>query len=335
MTKPVIECVARLTSIKSNKVPMLASISIVMSPSVYTAACGCRERVSTRRFGWRKSWTTGFLAAAVTLLFTPAHADPVAEPASDPSAGPTDSRPAHLWTADYADLLWNDTRAILTAPARWNEDDWTTAGLAAAAIGGTAAFDKTIKDHVQAHRTSGEDRFMKQFQNLGSSWSFGVLAGFEVWGEVGGDTTAKAVALDGLTASIVGPGLIVTSVKYAVGRVRPRSATQTFQFKAFSGNQSFPSGQGAQAFAVATTIAEHYPAWWVQGLCYGSAAAVGFARIEQNGHFASDVVAGSILGWSVARAIVHRHDRPPKPNRLTWTPYANGASVGLLFYKSF
>jgi membrane-associated phospholipid phosphatase len=283
----------------------------------------------------RKIWAPGFLAAALTLSFTLARADPGTVPSSDPSAGPTDSRPAHLWTADYADLLWNDTGAILTAPARWNEDDWTTAGLAAAAIGGAAAFDKTIKDHVQAHRTSGEDRFMKQFQNLGSTWSFGVLAGFEVWGEVGGDNAAKAVALDGLTASIVGPGLIGTSVKYAVGRVRPNTATRTFELKPFGGNQSFPSGHAAQAFAVATTIAEHYPAWWVQGLCYGSAAAVGFARIEQNAHFASDVVAGSILGWSVARAIVHRHDGPPKENKLTWTPYASGAGVGLLFYRSF
>lgn len=335
MTKPVMECVARLTPVKSNNVPFPASISIAMSPSVHTVAGARKERGRTRRLLGRKGWTLGFLAAALTLSVTLVQADPAVATASDPSAGPTDSRPAHLWTADYADLLWNDTGAILTEPARWNEDDWATAGLAVAAIGGAAAFDKTIKDNVQAHRTAGEDRFMKQFQNFGSTWSFGILAGFEVWGEVGGDTTAKAVVLDGLTASIIGPGLIATSVKYAVGRVRPRSATRTFQFKPFSGSQSFPSGQSAQAFAVATTIAEHYPAWWVQGLCYGSAAAVGFARIEQNGHFASDVVAGSILGWSVARAIVHRHDGPPKPDKLTWTPYANGAGVGLLCYKSF
>ena len=241
----------------------------------------------------------------------------------------------HLWTAEYADLLWRDTGAILTAPARWNEDNWTTVSIAAAAIGGTAAFDRTIRDHVQAHRTSGEDRFLRQFQNFGLSWSFGVLAGFEIWGEVGGDSTAKAVALDGLTASIIGTGLIGSSVKCAVGRVRPTSASRTFQFKPFSGNQSFPSGHATQAFAVATTIAEHYPEWWVQGLCYGSAAVVGFSRIEQNAHFASDVVAGSILGWSVARAIVHRHDEPPTQNKLAWTPYANRAGVGFLFYKSF
>jgi hypothetical protein len=166
------------------------------------------------------SWMTRWLVFAFLCPLAPIHADPATTSTGDPTAGSTDSRPAHLWTAEYADLLWNDTKAVLTAPARWNGDDWTSAGLATAAIGGTPAFDKTIKDHVQAHRTSGEDRFMKQFQELGSTWSFGVLAGFEVWGEIGGDSTGKAVALVGLTASIIGPGLIGTSVKYAVGRVR-------------------------------------------------------------------------------------------------------------------
>ena len=306
-----------------------------MTASVPIAACVLQVRGSGLGFLGRISWMTRSLAFALWLPFAPAYADPATVSPSGPSAGATDARPAHMWTADYADLLWNDTKAILTAPARWRGDDWTSAGLATAAIGGTAAFDKTIKDHVQVHRTSGEDKFMEQFQKLGSTWSFGVLAGFEVWGEVGGDSTAKAIALDGLTASIIGPGLIGTSVKYAVGRVRPNSATRTFEFKPLSGNQSFPSGHAAQAFAVATAIAEHYPAWWVQGLCYGSAGLVGFARIEQNAHFASDVVAGSILGWSVARAIVHRHDGPAIQNRLTWTPYANRAGAGLLFYKSF
>jgi hypothetical protein len=43
-----------------------------------------------------------------------------------------------------------------------------------------------------------------------------------------------------LTASLIGPGLIGTSLKYAVGRVRPNTATRTFELKPFSNNQSFP-----------------------------------------------------------------------------------------------
>jgi len=270
-------------------------------------------------------------AGAEADLSSPAAAN--AGPASD--SGSAGIRPDHLWTGDYVELLWSDTGMVLTAPARWDQQDWMAAGFSAAGIGAAAAFDNTIKDHVQARRTPGEDRFFKQYQNLGSTWSFGVIGAFEVWGEVGGDTTAKNTAMDALTASIIGPGLIGTSVKYAVGRVRPNTATRTFEFKPFSGNQSFPSGHASQAFAVATAIAENYPYWWVQTLCYGGAGLVGYARIEQNAHYTSDVVAGALLGWSVARAVVHRHSEQPNPKKLSWSPYATGNGAGLVFHKSF
>lgn len=244
-------------------------------------------------------------------------------------------RPDHLWTMSYIELLWDDTGAVVTAPARWDRDDWLTATLSVAGIGAGASIDDTTKVRVQARRTAGEDHFFKRYQNLGSVWSFGVIGAFEAYGEIGGDEAAKNTAMDALTASIVGPGLIGTSVKYAAGRVRPNTATSTFEFKPFSGNQSFPSGHASQAFAVATAIAENYPGWWAQALCYGGAGLVGYARIEQNAHYTSDVVAGALLGWSVARAVVHRHNSPPSPNKLSWSPYANGNGYGLVFFKSF
>ena len=244
-------------------------------------------------------------------------------------------RPSHLWTGDYLELLWTDTGAVLTAPARWDQDDWMHAGFAAAGIGAAASLDSTVKGHVQANRTAGEDNFFKQYQNLGSTWSFGIIGAFEAWGEADGDTTAKNTAMDALTASIIGPGLIGTSVKYAVGRERPSTTSRTFEFRPFSGNQSFPSGHAAQAFSVATAIAENYPSWWVQTLCYGGAGLVGYARIEQNAHYTSDVVAGSLLGWAVARAVVHRHQGAPNRRKLSWSPYASGNGTGVVFFESF
>ena len=287
-----------------------------------------------------------YVAAALSLVaysLTVSQAQTVADP---PSVGgvskvstPSVSlgiRPDHLWSVDYVKLLWSDTGAVLTAPAHWNAVDWMYAGFAAAGIGAAASLDNTIKDTVQAHRTAGQDQFFNRYQNLGDAWSFGVIGAFEIWGEVGGNTTAKNTAMDALTASIIGPGLIGTSLKYAVGRVRPNTATNAFQFKPFSNNQSFPSGHASQAFAVATAIAENYPFWWVQTLCYGGAGLVGYARIEQNAHYASDVVAGALLGWAVAHAVVHRHNGcPPKPEKLNWSLCAEGGGARLVFFKSF
>jgi membrane-associated phospholipid phosphatase len=241
-------------------------------------------------------------------------------------------RPTHLWTVDYLRLVLGDTKAILTAPSHWDQDQWLEAGVAVAGIGATAAFDDTIRDHVQARRTVSEDRFMRRWENINT---FLVLGAFEAWGELGGDTRAKNVAMDGLAASLVASGIITPGLKFVVGRERPSTTSATFRFKPLSGNYSFPSGHATQAFAVATAIAENYPVWWVQGLAYGSAALVGYARIEQNAHFASDVVAGSLIGWSVARAIVRRNNGPRDPGKLSWAPYVNGGGAGVVFRKTF
>jgi len=275
------------------------------------------------------SWS---VTEAQTVTSTLANGDLAAAAAPSDSAG---IRPDHLWTADYVGLLWSDTGAVITGPLHWNERDWILAGIAVASIAGSSSLDRIVERNVQAHRTASENRFFSQYQNFGSTWSFGVIGAFEVWGEAMGDTRAKDTAMDALTASIIGPGLIGTSVKYVAGRVRPNSAKFTFEFRPFSGNQAFPSGHTAQAFAVGTAIAENYPAWWVQTLCYGGATLVGYARIEQNAHATSDVVAGAILGWSVARQVVHRHDRPPSPKKLSWSPYVDGTGGGVLFFKSF
>jgi hypothetical protein len=268
-----------------------------------------------------------FLAAAASAQTT-----------SDTAPAPQASdgiRPGHLWSADYALLVLGDTKSILTAPARWGEDGWLEAAEAVAAVGATSAFDRTVRANVQAHRTSGEDKFMRQWQEFGNYYAFGALAAFDAWGELGGDVRAKNTAMDGIAASIIAGGLITPALKIVVGRERPSTTSAAFRFKPFSNNSSFPSGHATEAFAVATAIAENYPAWWVQVLAYGTAGLVAYARIEQNAHFASDVVAGSLVGWSVARGVVHRNDGPPDPRKLTWTPCFSAKGAGVVFFKSF
>jgi membrane-associated phospholipid phosphatase len=176
---------------------------------------------------------------------------------------------------------------------------------------------------------------MTQWQEFGNYYAFGALAAFDAWGELEGDTKARNVAMDGIASSIIAGGLITPALKIVVGRERPSTTKSTYRFKPFSTNSSFPSGHAAEAFAVAASIAENYPLWWVEGLAYGTAGLVGYARIEQNAHFASDVVAGSLIGWSVARGVVHRNDGPREVKKLTWTPYASGREIGIVFFKAF
>ncbi len=243
-------------------------------------------------------------------------------------------RPDSLFSCDYLHLVFTDTTAILSSPARWDASDWETAGLLGAAIAGTAVFDRNVRNGSQDHRTPGRDRFFRAEQRLGAEWAFGVLGGFEAWGAANDDRRAQAVVMDGLVSSLIAGGIISPVIKYSAGRVRPNSTSRTFEFKPFSGNQSFPSGHTTQAFAVVSVIAEHYDQWWVQTLAYGAAGLVGVARIEQNAHFASDVVAGAILSTVVGRAVVRRNNGT-KTALLEVTPYVDGNGYGLRLSKDF
>lgn len=281
-------------------------------------------------------WPALFLATALPLSAQGRHSWKIndllaAGGGTTPAAG---QRPASLLTRDYLHLLADDTQDILTSPLRWERQDWLLAGGLTGLIAGVSILDGNIKTEAQEGRTKNLDRFTKQAQRFGAEYSFLLLGGFEAYGYWARDPRAKAVAMDGVTASIIATGIIAPVLKFAVGRVRPARATSTFEFRPFSKSDSFPSGHTTQAFAVASVIAAHYDQWWVQGAAYGLAGLVGYSRIQQNAHFTSDVVAGAIIGTVVGRAIVHRHERP-KPGAFALSPYFGARAQGLMFQKEF
>lgn len=290
--------------------------------------------IPSRRLRDCRLWLGLSLAAAVPRAPAATHSWTTADLLTPAGTRTTGRRPDSLWSTDYVHLLAADTRGILTAPLHWDQHDWLLAGGLTGLVAGVSALDGNTKTEAQEGRTKELDQFTKQAQRFGSTYSFLVLGGFEAYGYLGHDDKAKAVAMDGVTASIIAGGIITPVLKFTVGRVRPNTATSTFELRPFSGNESFPSGHTTQAFAVASVIAAHYDQWWVQGTAYGLAGLVGYSRIEQNAHFTSDVVAGAIIGTVVGRAIVHRHNRP-KPGALALAPYFDGRAEGLVLHKDF
>jgi membrane-associated phospholipid phosphatase len=243
-------------------------------------------------------------------------------------------RPDNAFSLDTLRLFADDTVYVFTAPTRWDGGDWLAAAGAGGFAIGTTAFDRSIRDSAQGHRSAGRDRFCRVFEHMGADYSYIVLAGFEGYHLLADDRRSQAVFVDGLAASLIASGFIAPALKYSVGRVRPSDTADPYRFRPFTSHNSFPSGHTTQAFAVATVIASHYPAWWVQVLAFGSAGLVGYCRIEQNSHFTSDVVAGALIGWSVARSVAKHNDASRAP-RFTLVPYSDGRSSGLLFARSF
>jgi len=273
----------------------------------------------------------------LTALMALHSADLGAEPATlaPPDAIATsDRQPDNAFSLDTLRLFADDTVHVFTAPTRWDEGDWLVAVGAGGFALGTTVFDRSIRDAVQTRRSAGLDRFCRAFEHLGADGSFVVLAAFEGYHFLADDRRSQAVFVDGLAASLIASGFIAPILKYSVGRERPSDATNPYRFHPFTNHNSFPSGHTTQAFAVATVIASHYPAWWVEALAYGSAGLVGYCRVEQNAHWTSDVVAGALIGWSVARSVVKHNDKSKTP-KFTLVPYSDGRSSGLLYAKTF
>ena len=243
-------------------------------------------------------------------------------------------RPDSFFSWDYVRLAADDTVDIVTSPARWERDDWLIAGGLGALVVSSTALDGQIREESQEHRSKNLNSLTKTAQGFGAEYSVLLIGGFEAYGYLAHDDKAKAVAMDSVTSSIIASGIIAPLLKYTVGRVRPTTSNRVFDFKPFSGNDSFPSGHTTQAFAVAAVISAHYDEWWVKGLSFGVAGLVGYSRIQQNAHFTSDVVAGAIIGTTVGHAIVKRHNQP-KPADLKISPYFNGRIRGLAFSKEF
>jgi len=226
---------------------------------------------------------------------------------------PTPSTPAPTAPASDIDsiprlpgLVLSNGVSVLSAPANWESKDWGHFALGALAVVGTAALlDHPIRDAIQRNRTESMDKAANKLEKLGSTYAIATAGGFYLAGMISGDKEIRATGTDAISASLITGLVIVPAMKFAVGRARPSEDKGTAFFKPFKGGDpGFPSGHTTEAFAVASVITAHYSDTWVQVTAYGLASLAGLARMEQNQHFASDVVAGALIGYAVGKAVV-------------------------------
>jgi hypothetical protein len=202
-------------------------------------------------------------------------------------------------------LLWDDTKHVVTAPARWDRSDWTTAGVSAAAVVGAGLLlDHSVDKFMTDHATRSWDRMAKDVQNLGGPPSVVIAGGMYLAGVAFKDPEVRATGIDTMVTMGISQLLLTLPLKVVVGRSRPSANQGTNDFHPWNGGQSFPSSHVNQAFALASVISEHADRPWVSCLSYGLAGLVGVARMEQRQHFLSDVVAGGLIGTLVGKSVV-------------------------------
>jgi hypothetical protein len=265
---------------------------------------------------------------------------PVALPSATLASAPVDSpstpvdsssAPAVGTTFSLFPQLKHDAVQMATAPLHWEGGDWAKFGLGVAAVGGAILLDRDLRRIVERNSTSGLVRVADAVAPFGSYYSFGVLGGFYLGGKLFQNDKALSVAQDGLASSAIAAGVISPLLKLAVRRERPNQADSTFDRD--RGGMSFPSGHTTQAFAVASVIAAHYDSFWVRAAAYSLAGLVGLSRMQQGEHYASDVLAGALIGTAVGNAVVkfHESERLHIAFAPSMNPRSGGVAVGLRF----
>jgi membrane-associated phospholipid phosphatase len=230
-------------------------------------------------------------------------------------------------TPSYPEMVINDAKHVLTSPARWEKDDWQDFGIATLAVVATAAvIDQPVRKAMLRHH--GSNGYVHEVERFGAEYSLGVLGGFYVAGAVLDDETAVSVAQDGLAASLIASGIVTPALKFAIGRSRPNQNAGRYDFHPFSGSASLPSGHTTQAFAIASVVSAHYDNLLVKIVAYGLASGVGLARTYHDAHFASDVVAGAIIGTLVGHAVVE-HNQKLRAGKLALLPMIGPDTVGV------
>ncbi|HEX8395429.1 MAG TPA: phosphatase PAP2 family protein [Longimicrobium sp.] len=214
--------------------------------------------------------------------------------------------------------------AALPRPAA-GQDVWPSRREAAAGVvllGGALLLDRTLESTVP---DGGGTRWegLSDAANYGGrpQWSAALLGA--TWGaaRISGNRPVADAALHvgaGLAAGGVANGVL----KYGVGRSRPSRTDDPFRFHALSGDnnrQSFPSGHAVVAFSLASAVSEEARRPWVTAAAYGAAAVVGWSRVYEDKHWASDVAAGALIGTLAGRGTV----------RLMHRRGAGGATVAL------
>lgn len=231
--------------------------------------------------------------------------------------------------------LGRDLGAYVTAPAPWEEGEWGRFVLVAGSVGGAMLADPWVRRRALAGRTGATEdlaRFVKGFgEPIGVGG--GLAASVYLGGWLTGDSTTRETGFRMMEAGVF--SLAAASVlKVGVGRSRPGRGEGAGTFRPFrgglaGGRSSFPSGHTTFAFALAAVAAERMPgAGWV---AYPLAALVGWSRLHDDEHWASDVAAGAALGVATGWWVAHR-DEGGAP---TVTPWLAPAGVGLAWRGTF
>lgn len=221
--------------------------------------------------------------------------------------------------APSANYFFSDLGRYFTAPLRWDKQDWTEFGLA---VGGIYLAGEVLDEKWKDEMINEEHPYYyKTIDSIGDAWGDLRLSGPFMLGVYGygrwTDNPRYVHAGQDMLQSVVYAGTMTQVLKQVFNRERPDVTNDESGW--FSGGSSFPSGHTSVAFAVSRAFLNslEQPSLGTQVLFYGLATSTALARTYDNVHWASDVIAGAVLGIYTADFVTEQNQRHRKEYAIT------------------
>ncbi len=218
---------------------------------------------------------------------------------------------------EFLKSFFGDSKEVLISPREWGRNDFYR--LSALLVAGTSLFilDRDIQDWAEENQSPPSKDISRLISPLGHGVFLGsFVTALYASGEIFDNRKLRKTALLSFESWIVS-GVMVSGLKFLIGRKRPQMNEDSFAFHPFSFRSrfhSFPSGHASSAFAVATVIADHSDKFYIDFLAYNLATLVTLSRIHDSKHWASDAFIGAAIGYFVAKKISALHKEKNKEN---------------------
>ena len=216
--------------------------------------------------------------------------------------------------AGYADSfprqVVKDAKDLGTAPFRWRQHEWTRFGEGVGVVLGAYVVDNQVVRFVSRQQNPTLNTYLRDVTHLGGGYGLDLAAVLAAGGWLGHNDKMMDAGVDALESSFAAAGIVTPAIKTIAGRARPFQDLGKHSFHPFTKYDSFPSGHATNAFAIATAIATRYDDnRYVPAIAYTLATSVAIARVHDRVHFASDVLAGGMIGHAIAKSITMNHKR--------------------------
>jgi hypothetical protein len=202
---------------------------------------------------------------------------------------------------------------------------------AAGAVGLTYVYDGDIRDKLKGSKGNSLDRATDAGKLLGNPFLHLGVAAAVYGGGVAADSPKYRELGEMLGEATLLADATTVVLKAGIGRGRPFVTGDKGSFRPFQFSRdydSLPSMHTASSFAMASVLAATADSTLAQASYYAAATFVGFARIYQDKHWASDVVLGAALGELCGRVVTRFHAEQGA-RKVTVVPVTTGDSVVL------